>query len=76
MIRWCHGVGWTRIYVKEIAVFLGGGFGLQAPGSVYPHVSLADVADRAALDQFHDAMVIVASVYLSSHLGDDAGPLR
>ena len=57
---------------------VGGGLGVrlggvQAPGARDPDVTFGDPADRAGLDQFDDAAVVVSRMDLGAHLRGDAG---
>ena len=66
-----RGIGRPLEHRDDVAIFLGVGLRLPAPGATDPDVRLGDVADRAGLDQLDDAAVVVAGVNLRSHLRRD-----
>ncbi len=74
-----HRVDGGRTVLHEDDVLGGRGLGLArvpSPGTRDPHVTFADRADHAALDQLDDAPVVVAGVNLGAHLRRDAGLRR
>lgn len=64
---------WPILHVNDVTVALCFVATLPAPSPPNPHVYLADGADRTGLYQFDNAPIIVAGVYLGSHLRRDLG---